>query len=123
MKIQISHLKKTDFINEIYNPIKNSDLRKEHDFILPHETLDTKINSRETLKDVDLLIAEVSYPATWQGIELWFASLYQKPILCLYKKGHEIAGSLKYISNDIFEYSNTAEFLNLIKTKIDNLNK
>ncbi len=123
MKIQISHLKNYDFVTEIYTPIKTSGLREEHEFILPHETPETKINSKETLKTVDLLIAEVSYPATGQGIELWFANIYDKPILCLYKKWFAIAGSLKYISNDIREYSNSEEFLNIIQEKIEQMIK
>jgi hypothetical protein len=43
-------------------------------------------NSRESLKTVDIFIAEVSYPATGLGIEIGFTSLYGKRILCISKK-------------------------------------
>jgi hypothetical protein len=37
------------------------------------------------LKEVDIFLAEVSTPATGLGIELGFAYLYKKRIICISK--------------------------------------
>lgn len=57
-----------DYKNNLYDPIKRSKLYIQHRFIFPHDGID--VNSRESLKEVDLFIAEVSEPATGLGIEL-----------------------------------------------------
>ena len=58
----------------------------------------------ETFKDMDLLIVEVSFPSTGQGIEIGWASTLKVPILCIYKNGNKISGSLKYITDDFITY-------------------
>ncbi len=71
MKIYIAHSRNFDFQNELYKPIRQSPLNNEHSFVLPHENSDEPFNSKEYLEDkADLLIAEVSDPATGLGIEL-----------------------------------------------------
>ena len=70
MRIYISHSSKYDYINKIYNPIKNSDLVKTNTFFLPHEDKNKIVNTKDIISNYDLVIAEVSLPATGQGIEL-----------------------------------------------------
>jgi nucleoside 2-deoxyribosyltransferase len=119
MKIYIAHSKSFDFQKELYNPIKNSPLFKEHSFIFPHEENREPFSSKEFFQeDCDLIIAEVSYPAIGLGIELGWASMLNIPILCIYKKGSKITDSLKSVTNEFLEYSNSEELLIKIKEAI-----
>jgi nucleoside 2-deoxyribosyltransferase len=112
MKIYLSHAKKIDFVNDLYCPIKNSGLMKKHQFIFPHES-NQAIDSQKLFrnKECDLMLAEVSVPATGQGIELGYAKILEIPIVCIYKKGSEIASSLKWITNKIIEYENRDDLI------------
>jgi nucleoside 2-deoxyribosyltransferase len=121
MKIYLSHAKKLDFINELYEPIKRSDLANKHQFIFPHE--DNKVINCEEIfrnKEVDLILAEVSIPATGQGIELGYAEILEIPIICIHKKGSEVAGSLKWITNKFIEYENSSDLVEKLKKEIGN---
>ena len=100
MKIYISHASKFDYINRLYNPIKESQIFKEHEFILPHDG-DMVINTKEIISNSDLLIAETSLQTTGQGIELGWADYANIPIICIYEKGAEISSALKFITDDI----------------------
>lgn len=121
MKIYISHSSKYDYENKIYNTIKNSSLIKENKFFFPHEENNKKIRTEEVIKDFDLVIAEVSLPATGQGIELGIAYCYKIPILCIYEKNTKISSSLKFITNQFIEYSNEQDMINKIKNYIDRI--
>ena len=112
MKVYISHSKNFDFQNELYKPLKDAGLPVE--FIFPHEEGAAPYTSKELFQNhkVDYVLAEVSYPATDQGIELGWADIYKIPIICIYKKGTKPAGSLRVISGDIYEYDNLIDLIN-----------
>jgi hypothetical protein len=114
MKIYFCHSKNFDFKNELYSPIRSSLLNKKHEIIFPHET-DKFINSKEIIKGCDLVIAEVSFQSTAMGIELGWANIMGKKIICVYKKGSKISQSLKTVSSVFLEYKN-------FKDLIDKLN-
>lgn len=120
MKIYLSHAKRYDFIGELYDPIKSSDLVKSYQFIFPHEN-DQVIDCEKIFrnKECDLVIAEVSIPATGQGIELGYAEILEIPIICIYKKGSEVASSLKWISNKFIEYTDANDLINKLKKELD----
>jgi len=69
LEIYITHSRDFDYKTELYTPLRNSSLNSQHRFILPHETNEF-INSKEIIQRSNLVIAEVSYPATGVGIEL-----------------------------------------------------
>lgn len=112
MKIYVCHSKNFDFQNELYKPLKDSGLPVE--FIFSHEEGAQQYNSKDLFQNhkVDYVLAEVSYPATGQGIELGWADAYKIPIICIYKKGAKPAGSLKVITNTIVEYENLTDLIN-----------
>lgn len=122
MKIYISHSSKYDYINKIYNPIKKADLNKENIFFFPHDIKNKVINTKDIISKCDLVIAEVSLPATGQGIELGWADYSKTSILCIYEKGMEISTSLKFITNDFIEYENDKDMINAINNYIKNKN-
>ena len=117
MKIYISHASKFDYINKLYNPIKESKLFKKYEFILPHDG-DNVINTKEIISKSDLLIAETSIQTTGQGIELGWADFSNVPIICIYEKGAEISSALKFITKDLIEYENIEDMINKIEMKL-----
>lgn len=118
MKIYVSHLRNYDFKKELYDVLENSNLK--HEFILPHKNAETPFNTKELLqnKKCDLVLAEVSYPSTGQGIELGWANIYGIPIVCIYKKNAKIAGSLKMVSDTFIEYENSEDLINKLSTNL-----
>lgn len=120
MKIYISHSSKYDYINKIYNPIKKSHLNQRNTFFFPHDDNNKVINTKDVISKYDLIIAEVSLPATGQGIELGWADYTKTSILCIYKKGVQISSSLKFITNDFIEYENNIDMINKIDNYIKN---
>lgn len=120
MKIYISHSSKYDYINRIYNPIKKSHLNQRNTFFFPHDDNNKVINTKDVISKYDLIIAEVSLPATGQGIELGWADYAKTSILCIYKKGVQISSSLKFITNDFIEYENDIDMINKIDNYIKN---
>jgi transposase len=112
MIIQIWHSRDSEYEKELYEPIKKSSFFSEYTFIFPHDG--KIIDSRESLKTVDLFITEVSYPAIGLGIEIGLASAYEKRILCISRKRTQISNSLKYVTNDFLEYENHEDMIEKI---------
>lgn len=113
MKIQLWHSRDTNFLQELYIPLKENFSQIE--WIFPHEENGKFMKSEDTLKEVDIFLAEVSTPATGLGIELGFAYLYKKRIICLSKEGVKIASSLKYICTEFIEYSDEKDMIEKLK--------
>jgi len=120
MKIYISHKRRSNFLEELYLPIKNSPLAKKHQFIFPHES-DAHFDSKDAIlnKKIDAIIAEVSFPATGQGIELGWADTQNIPIICIFKTGSEIAGSLKTLTDNFIEYGDAKDLIEKLSREID----
>ena len=114
MNIYISHSRDFDFENELYKPIRESNINNLYSFFLPHENQNDSDNI-ETLKSSDLIIAEISYPSTGEGIEIGIASTLNIPILCIYKESSKISGSLKYITDKFISYSSSKDLISKIK--------
>ncbi|HAS80563.1 MAG: hypothetical protein UR25_C0001G0169 [Candidatus Nomurabacteria bacterium GW2011_GWE1_32_28] len=110
MNIYISHSRYFDFKNELYKPIRESNINNLYSFFLPHENQNDSDNIERILK-ADLIIAEVSYPSTGQGIEIGIASVSNIPILCIYKEGSKISRSLKHTTNQLISYSNSQDLI------------
>ncbi len=118
MKIYIAHSRGFDYTNELYKPIKS--IKTNHEIIFPHDGIGNSNNPRDFYDSIDLIIAECSYPSTGLGIELGFAFDTKIPIYCLYKNGKKISSSLKSVSNNFYEYSDSKEMINYIVKIITN---
>jgi hypothetical protein len=118
MNIYVSHAGNYDYENELYVPVKESELYSKHYFFLPHEPENTNIAAKDELKQTDVLMAEVSRPSTGQGIELGLASTMDVRIICFYKAGAKPSSSLRFITNDVTEYSDIADLLAKLQTKL-----
>jgi hypothetical protein len=100
MKIYISHSSSFDFKKELYLPLKNIFTHTSHELIFPHESSTSPFPSKQLFvrHGCDVLLAEISYPSTGQGIELGWADLCDLPIIYLIKKNINISESIKLIS-------------------------
>lgn len=120
MKIYVGHSRDIDYAKELYRPIREFEKDTNHVFLLPHEKSNTSSNDRNFYNEIDLFIAEVSMPATGLGIELGWAYDNNVPIVCIFKKGKKISGSLNSVTNNFYEYENTEELKNVIELIIEN---
>ncbi|NTU73104.1 hypothetical protein HGB07_02935 [Candidatus Roizmanbacteria bacterium] len=111
MKIYISHSTHADYENNLYQVLRNSELNNKYEIFLPHEQSVAPVSSKDYIKQCDLVVAEVSYPATGQGIELGWANVFETPIVCVFKKGAKTARSLQIVSTDFIEYESGADLV------------
>lgn len=121
MKIYVTHKRASNYQEELYAPLETSTLAKKHTFILPHKQSQEPFSSKELFleKKVDLVLAEVSTPATGQGIELGYADVAGLPIICFSKKGAKIAGSLKTITDNFIEYEDSVDMIEKLTKVIE----
>lgn len=120
MKIYIAHSRSFDYQNELYTPIRNNKELNEHEVILPHEFSNNSSNSRDFYKDIDLFIAECSYPATGLGIELGWTFDDNTQIYCIHKEGTKVSDSVYAVTRNVIEYKDTKDMLNCIENTITN---
>lgn len=118
MKIYVAHSSSFDYKTELYAPLRNSELNKKHQIVLPHEDSSKLYDSKSYLKECDLVIAEVSYPSTGQGIELGWANLYNVRIVCIHKSGLKPSSSLKAVSSELVEYDSSEDLINKLQKVI-----
>ena len=116
MKIYLGHSREFDYETKLYEPIRQSAFFAEHEFVFPHADPGDVQKTNDYLKNIDLFVAEVSYPSTGLGIELGWAHDLGKRIVCVYKTDSTPSGSLKSITDQILSYSNTEELLEIIST-------
>lgn len=119
MKIYLIHSSTYDYQNELYKPIKGSSLIKKHEFVFLYDETEMPGSTKEIIRNVDLVIAEVSFPATGIGIELGWADAFGKKIICIYKSGEKISRFLNVLTETIVAYENQTD---LIKKLGDQLN-
>lgn len=121
MNIYVAHSNKFDYIKKLYEPIKNAKSLSIHNFFFPHNKVNKLVKTKEIIKNYDLVIAEVSLPATGLGIELGWADDLNTPILCIYENGIKISSSLKFITNNFIEYNNSKDLIEKINDFLNNV--
>ncbi|HOO68104.1 MAG TPA: hypothetical protein PLC53_01895 [Bacilli bacterium] len=114
MKVYVGHSKNINYIDELYKSIRDLDKNISDNFILPHEKSNKNKNNRDFYSNLDLFIAEVSEKGTGLGIELGFAYDSNVPIVCISKKGKKTSSSLKYITDEFYEYETIDELKELL---------
>ncbi len=110
MKIFIAHASSFDFRKELYLPLRNSSINKNHQITLPREYGEEKI-TKEIIRSQDLLIAEVSHPSTGQGIELGWANIFAIPIVGVYRKGATPSPATRYVIKNFLEYTDAEDLI------------
>lgn len=120
MKIYIGHSSSVDYIEELYQPLRKSDIDEEHEIVFPHEGSDEPFDSKEFLRDeCGLFVAEVSRPSTGLGIELGWADEFGVSVLCVHSEEAEISSSVPVVADDIQEYGDERELLDLIRDRVE----
>lgn len=109
MVIYFSHSRNFNYRQDLYLPIQQSDIQKRYDLIFPHEKSEAPYPVKNLIQSnkIDLVIAEVSYPATGQGIELGWANMCQIPVIAFYKPNSTLSQSLKNICLKLLQYENS----------------
>lgn len=110
MKIYVSHSTNFDYKTQLYEPLK-AELSGDYELILPHESGDGVVDSKDAIKHSDLIIAEVSYPSTGQGIELGWADEYNIPIVCIHRSDANPSSALRIVSSSFIEYRSQSDLL------------
>jgi hypothetical protein len=118
MIIYISHSSSFNFKDELYKPLKESGIDRE--FIFPHDKTSEQYPTKELLesKKCDLVIAEVSFPSTGQGIELGWANDNNISIICIYKKGSTYSKALNPVSKNFTEYTDSLDLIEKVRKAI-----
>lgn len=106
----ISHASSFDYVGELYEPLKRSALAAQHTLIFPHEGGKTFF-TKDIIARCDVFVAEVSYPSTGQGIEVGWADMYKKSIICVFKSGTQPSSSLTMITDTLIEYQNPDDMI------------
>lgn len=114
MRIYIGHSKDFDYQNELYRPLRASKDLTPYEIILPHESTNHSNNARDFYQNLDLFIAEVSYPATGLGIELAWAHDAGIPIVCISRKDAKISGSLTVVTDQFYTYDSPSKIPSLV---------
>lgn len=120
MKIYVGHSSEMDYIEELYQPLRQSEIDEEHEIVLPHEHSDEQFDSREFLRDeCDLFVAEVSKPSIGLGIELGWADEFGVPGLCVHSEEAEISSSVSVVAEDVQKYVSKKDLLELIRDRVE----
>lgn len=117
MKIYVSHASTYDYENELYAPLSQA-FRGEHEVFLPHEADNQGVYSKDVIAASDVMLAEVSFASTGQGIEIGWAHAAGVPIICLYKSGAKVSGSLRFVADQMIDYENEADMIDKIEAAL-----
>ena len=117
MNIYLSHSSHYDYKKKLYQPLEESGLLQEFDFILPHKNSDEPFDVKGALErgEIDFVIAEISYPSAGQGIELAWANALGIPIECIYMEDSFISPSLRILTDKFFDYETDEEMIEAMK--------
>ena len=93
---------------------------KGYEFLFPHRLDKNNRNGREFYKkdNIDVVIAEVSKPATGLGIELGFLCDEGIPVRCFYQKGEQPSSSLLSVTDKLIEYENMEDFIKKVSIEL-----
>lgn len=118
MKIYLAHSREFDYEKELYLPVRSDEALPQAEIILPHESGHDHAHGREFYAQLSLMIAEVSYPSTGLGIELGWAFDSEVPIVCIYRKGSHVSGSLRAVTDQFYEYASKTGLTQIIQNII-----
>lgn len=113
MKIYVAHKSCYDFEYELYKPLREL---SEFEFVFPHEG--EIEDSKRKVTSADVVLAEVSYPSTGVGIELGWAEMSSKEIVCIYNKGSKSSSALQLVCSKIVEYESREDLKNKVRESL-----
>lgn len=111
MKLYVSHSRNIDYEECLYNPLLKSNIANRYELVLPHTKKWENINTKDVIRECDVLIAEITFPAIGVGIEIGRAEESNIRIIAVIKKGEKINSSVKRITSEIIEYESVEELM------------
>jgi hypothetical protein len=113
MTIYVSHSSKINYQEDLYKPLRESELAKVHEFFFPHEKGLNLFPTKELLdrRGCDLFFAEVSFPSHGQGVELGWAYERGVRIIMASKPEAKLSVVLAELSTEHFTYNTGAELI------------
>lgn len=118
-KVYIGHSREFDYEHELYAPLRTAKGLPQADLILPYESNSRANNTRDFYRELDLFIAEVSYPSTGLGIELAWAYDADVTIVCLARANARVSKSLYVLTDEIIRYQDETEMVKIIQQVIN----
>lgn len=118
MKIYLVHSSKSNFREELYQPLKHSELNKLHTIVYLYDETDNPGSTKELIRGCDLIIAEVSNNSIACGIEIGWANAFGKKIIFIHKSEIQPSRFLPIISENIISYSNSIELIDKLMNAI-----
>lgn len=120
-KIYVGHSSSFNFRKELYDPLIRSSFYDKYKFILPYGHRDKPIDTKDVIKNCDCMIAEVSFPSTGLGIEIGWANVFERPMLCIHREGMKVSSSLKYVTDNIAQYKDSEDLIKKIDSYLSEL--
>lgn len=120
MRIFVAHSSNYDFVNELYLPLRKSELNKKHDIFLPQEK-GREVITVDIIRNSDVVIAEVSYPSTGQGIELGWSNIFKIPIICFFQEGRKYSTAINKLTKKIIQYKNSKDLIDKIGLELNSI--
>ncbi|KKU51719.1 MAG: hypothetical protein UX75_C0062G0006 [Candidatus Moranbacteria bacterium GW2011_GWE2_47_10] len=117
-KIYVIHSRSFDYEGEIYSPLMKI---PNFEFVFPHLKENEHVNSKDSIRGCDLVLADVSHPSIGAGIEIGRAEASGKPIIAIYKSGSKISSSLKFVTDNFVEYEDLEKDFDGIRDLINNV--
>ncbi len=118
MKVYLTHSTSFDYKKKLYTPLKQ--LGEKYDIYFPHDVENNGQNSKDIIATSDIVLAEVSYPSTGQGIELGWANANGIPIICINQSGVQPSRALNAVSKDFIEYDSAEDLANKVSFILKN---
>ncbi|HRI36065.1 MAG TPA: hypothetical protein PK765_03185 [bacterium] len=115
MRVYVCHSKDLDYRETLYRPVRERFADSRHEIIFPYELCDIPKDSLGVIRSCDLMVAEVSFPSTGLGIEIGWAHMLDKPIVCIHAEGTKISGSLRIVTDRIHEYRDEKSLVDLFE--------
>ena len=120
MQIYCAHARSFDYEKEYYEPLRTSSLAIVHKLIFPHAT-EEFFDSTPVIAESQLVLAEVTFPATGLGIELGRAQILGIPILAIHEKGVRPSSSVLHIASLVLEYEPSKDLVQVVEIGIEQL--
>lgn len=114
MKFYVAHSSGYDYKTELYEPLKAA-FASEHEMFFPHDTEAQGVKSKDIIPKCNAVLAEVSFPSTGQGIELGWAAATGVPIICFFRAGSSPSSALRFVSDNMVEYSSPEDMVAKIR--------
>lgn len=120
MRIYLSHSRNFDYQNELYKPLLDSAIAQSHQLVLPFMNGGGQSGDTKTvLQAVNMVVAEITHSNTGQGIELGWADMLGKPIVCFYRAGYTPSSSISMITHHLYPYKDPFDLVRQLESMLN----